>query len=267
MSELTLQGTVLSAMPIGEYDRRVVLLTKERGKISAFAKGARRQGNPLMAAASPFVFGTFTVYEGRSSYTLRQVSIDRQFMDLPALFPGVYYGYYFMEIADYFGQEGVEEKDMLNLLYVALGALVRQQMDCRLIRSVFELRSMGLEGMMPSVFRCTSCGKSAVLDDPELRKGWHFSFASHGVVCETCARRFLSSDCRLLAYSTVRAMQYILSAPLTKLFAFSVSPQTMEELGETASRYMAMHTDRPFKSLSILEGMERGIHKGFSPGL
>ena len=258
MSELTLQGTVLSAMPIGEYDRRLVLLTKERGKISAFAKGARRQGSPLMAAASPFVFGLFTLYEGRSSYTLRQVRIDRQFMDLPALFPGVYYGYYFMEMADYFGQEGVEEKEMLNLLYLALAALVRQQMECRLIRSVFELRTMMMQGMMPSVFHCVSCQRSAVSDEPEDRQGWRFSFASHGLMCRDCAKRSPAKGSPLLAYSTVRAMQYILSAPLKKLFSFSVNTQTMDELDKIASEYTKMNTDRPFKSLSILESVERG---------
>ena len=51
-NNITVNGIIISSMPIGEYDKRIVLLTKEIGKVSAFVRGARRQSSGYFFAKS-----------------------------------------------------------------------------------------------------------------------------------------------------------------------------------------------------------------------
>ena len=147
MSEaLQVHGIVLSSMPIGESDKRIVLLTREIGKISAFARGARRPGSALMAGTGAFAFGRFSLIEGRSSHSLVQTAVDNYFYELAEDPLSACYGYYFLDFADYYGREGIEAAEMLNLLYLSLKALLHRNLDDRLVRRVYELRLMAING-------------------------------------------------------------------------------------------------------------------------
>ena len=143
---LQVRGMVLSSMPIGENDKRIVILTREFGRISAFARGARRPGSLLMAASEPPVFGTFTLIQGRNSYSLIQAQVEQYFRELTQEPEGIYYGYYFLEFADYYGREGLEAASTLNLLYLSLKALLHKQLDNRLVRRIYEFRLMSING-------------------------------------------------------------------------------------------------------------------------
>ncbi len=143
---LKLSGMVLSSEPIGEYDRRLVFLTKERGKISAFAKGARRQNSTLLAVTSPFVFADFYFYEGRNSYTLKNAEVINYFRDLKQDLELVCMASYLAEFAGYYAKENLYEPHALNLLYKAYQALEKGVMDKNLIRFVFELKLMQING-------------------------------------------------------------------------------------------------------------------------
>lgn len=148
---VTVTGIILNQTPIGEYDRRVCILTKERGKISAFAKGARRSGSRFMAATNPFCFGTFRLYEGKSSYNMMEANITNYFEELRSDYIGAYYGMYFLEIADYYTRENNDEKEMLKLLYQSMRALVHPGIEDRLVRAIYEIKAVVVNGEFPGL--------------------------------------------------------------------------------------------------------------------
>ena len=143
---VTLGGVVLYAQQVGEYDKRLVILTGERGKITVFAHGVRRPKSPMIAAANPFVFADFTLFEGRDAYTLASAEVIDYFSELSFRIPEAWYGMYFLELASYYGREGLEAKESVNLIYVALKALEKGKMPVPLIRAVYELRMLTVNG-------------------------------------------------------------------------------------------------------------------------
>ncbi len=146
---ITVTGIILKQSPVGEYDRRISLLTKERGKISAFARGARHPGNKLSAATAPFCFGRFRLYEGRNSYTLAEADIQNYFEELRTDYIGACYGMYFAEVAGYYAKENNDEREMMKLLYLSLRALCAESLPDPLVRCIFECKVIAVNGEFP----------------------------------------------------------------------------------------------------------------------
>ena len=94
-----------------------------------------------------------------------QVSVQHHFVELATRQPGVYYGYYFLELADYFGKEGTDEKEMMNLLYVTIKAILNPHIEDRLVRCIYELRTMVIQGVMPQLFQCAGCGRELMEEE------------------------------------------------------------------------------------------------------
>ena len=240
---ITVTGMVLISAPIGEYDRRVVILTKERGKISAFARSARKPNSALLGVTSPFSFGEFTLYEGRTSYTLVSASISNYFSELRMDVEGAYYGFYFTDLANYYAREANDETELLKLIYQTLRALGNVHIPNPLIRRIYELKIITINGEGPQVFECISCG------DREREK--LFSVRRGGLVCRECAGQ-ISDGVKLLP-STLYTLRYIVSSPVEKLYTFVVKEEVMKELDILVESYMKEYLGKRFKSLEILE--------------
>ena len=217
MQELVnVTAIVLNSSPIGEYDRRVVLLTKERGKITAFAKGARRQTSKLMAATNLFAFGEFRLYPGRNSYTMTDAQIQNYFEELRIDFEGAYYGMFFLEVCDYYTRENNDEKEVLKLLYQSLKALSVKSLNRKLVQCIFEMKAMVINGEFPGM---------------PAEGNWQ--------------------------ESTEYAVSYIMSSSIGKLYTFTVSETVLDELIRISERYRYHYIDREFKSLEMLNVLQK----------
>ncbi len=241
----TVTGMVLSAMPVGDYDKRLVILTKERGKISAFAKGARRPNSALLACSQPFSFGKFSLFIGRSSYTIASAEISNYFSELRDDIESVYYGMYFCEFADYITKENNDEKEILKLLYQTLRALAKKTIELPLVRLVFEFKIMALSGLAPQVFECVKC------EDKETIS--LFSVYNGGLLCVDCRQNDKSAI--RLSTSSIYTLQYIISKDIESLYSFRVSPEVLKELELCIKGYLKHYLNHEFKAVELLRSL------------
>ena len=164
-----------------------------------------------------------------------------------------YYGCYFLEFADYYCQENNDERVMLKLLYQSLRALTSSAYDKRLVRFIFELKAMSVNGEAPNVFACLKCGKKEELNWFVTKRG--------GCVCDPCEKKEASTEESgrfFLNESTLYTMQYIISARVEKLYTFSVSDSVLRQLLAIMKSYRAVYLDHTFQSLKMLEGLFTG---------
>lgn len=237
--EIKVLGLVLQAGNIGEYDKRIVLLTKERGRISAFARGAKKATSPYAAACQPFTFGTFSLYEGKNSFNVMWAQVDNYFEKLKEDLDSIYYASYFSEFASYLTRENNDEMQILKLLYQTLRALEKKTMPNELIRLVYEIKLMAVYGLGMEAFQCVRCGSKEQLVGFEPAEG--------GTVCASCGGgRFPAGP------STIYALQYILYSPIERLYTFRVSGEVQKELKKITEEFLKVHIQHEFKSKIFL---------------
>lgn len=234
-------GIVLSSMPIGEADRRLLLLTKEFGKISCFARGARKPTSPLVGCTRPFAFGKFYIYPGKSAYSLHSAEIVSYFEEIVRSMEKSAYGCYFMELISCFTHENVPAEEPLTLLYYSLKALLNEKIPDMLVRRIFELKTLVLEGVAPDFGSCAKCGKT-----PEEA---YFRTSLMQTVCTDCAENGGGIP---LHRSALYMLRFVSASEIRKLFTFTVTDAVLKETGEVIDGLVDHAADRPLHAREML---------------
>ncbi|MDR1764828.1 MAG: DNA repair protein RecO [Lachnospiraceae bacterium] len=259
--EIHTVGMVIGSMPVGEADKRLVLLTKELGKVVVFAKGVKKVGAAFMAQSRIFAFGEFVLIRGRDSYRLIGAKISRYFEEVSADVERMCYGQYFLEFADYYTHENMESGDMLLLLYQSLRALVKENIPNDLVKSTFELRAMAINGEytegppLRMRRRAVAHQGGRGRGQPDGGMAGPGSGAGHVDMWDTG-----TSD-TAVETAVETAWAHVLSAPIGSLYTFALSDGVLQKFRQNVGELRERFIDRKFRSLDILEKVRGHVDK------
>ncbi len=139
-------GIILKVTPVLDYDRRIEVLTFERGRVAAFVRGARRPKSKLLGTTEQFCFGTFHLRDTGNAYTVMEADVKEYFEGLRTDLDRIYSAMYFAELCRALSRENADNAELAKLLFVALRALEKGKADLKLVRAAFILRALIAEG-------------------------------------------------------------------------------------------------------------------------
>jgi DNA repair protein RecO (recombination protein O) len=235
---------VVRTVDYGEADRIVTLLTREHGKLSAIARGAKRSKRRFGAGLALFGVGEATLSEraGAELATLESFDGARGFAGLLADVAKVAHGGYACELVRELVPPRQPEPELFELLIQFLALLDGGEARAETLR-VLELRVLELTGLRPSLAECARCGGTDELD----REGQVFDVRRGGVVCAAC-----HGDGRPLSTEARRALVEAQGLSLDEAASLVLAPAVNAGCREALSALITDHLGRPLKSVEFI---------------
>jgi DNA repair protein RecO (recombination protein O) len=248
MSYLRTKGIIIKQVNFGEADNIVTILTSSRGKISAFAKNAKRTRSRLAASVQLMCYGDFILFKGRNMYNINSCEVIEPFYNIRNDIIKLTYSAHILDITNDIIQENQPASRVLQLLLNSLYMLAKTDKSPELIIRIFEFRILTILGYAPCVSSCSICGK-------ESKGGYFFSFNKCGFICDNEICRAEDRFAIEIMPGTAKAIAHIVHSPARELFSFDLSPEILGELGRISKKYLTDRLERDYTKLDFLKSL------------
>jgi len=272
------QALVLRVVDFGESDRIVHLLTPERGRLAAIAKGAKRSVRRFPGSLDVFNLLRVEIAPVRRPGALARLEQARLVGWYPGLrvSPGRFaLGCYLVELMDRGAPEGgAGTAALFRFARDALGLVEASPPDRRL-RVLLELRALDALGLRPELARCVRCGGDPLAGPaPEGRArpggprgggaspGVAFHVPEGGPLCSTCALR--APAVLRVRPGTLRALEQALRLDLSRLGRLVLRGAALSEAGTLVERLVRFHVGLELRSAAFLDDALGGTEDGQS---
>jgi DNA repair protein RecO (recombination protein O) len=246
----TSEALILRTYKLGEADRIVVFLTRDRGKKRGVAKGARRPRSRYAGALEPMTRAGVAYYERELRDLVRLNYVEPVMSPLSAIGQGsasaLGHVGYFAELIDEWAPEAHAD-ERLYRLGSAIGEALSAGAPVERLARYFEYWLLRLQGVYPSVTACPGCGGP-------LAGGALMPPREEMFMCRRCAPSGggteLSADA--LGFLTASGR-----TPPEQLHALVLEPRVSRELETAHRRLLHAHLDKELKSVRVLREISR----------
>ncbi|HYE11140.1 MAG TPA: DNA repair protein RecO [Patescibacteria group bacterium] len=237
------QGIVLKYTNLGEADKILTILTRNKGKIKAVAKGCRKPKSSLLASSELFAFSEFVLYKGANLYQISQADTRETFYNLRNDLLKLSYAVFFVEMADAVSEEELSSERLFLLLAKTLYYLAEGEIPIGIINEAYQLKLMDISGYRPSLQRCVHCGKNEV-------KEYKFDIEMGGVICSECEK--FGKNVIRISPGTLETIRILLNTEISRLNTLKIDNTIFNEIDKLVKRFVEAHLDKRFKSLDFL---------------
>src|SRR5512145_1660215 len=240
------EGIVLRAVDYGESDRIVTLLTRERGKVGAFARGARASRRRFAGLLEPFTLLALDLADRRGDLLgLEAASALRAHGGIRTELARIAVAGYAAELAGELVRDAEPHPELFELLADFLSGLDSGPARPAALRA-FELGALAATGFMPRLDACARCG--APLPDCPVR----LDPAQGGLLCRACEPAG-GGGLPSLAPATVAALLRLQAGGLAAAAAETLAPPAGREAREALSRFVEQLLGRRLASRKFLD--------------
>jgi DNA repair protein RecO (recombination protein O) len=244
------EAIVMRRTNFGEADRLLTLFSREKGKIKAIAKGARKPQSRKTGHVELFTRATLFIAVGKTLDIITQAETVAAHAPLRQDLVRATYAAYLVELLDRFIGEEDPHAGIYQLLADALVWLTEvETADLLLVARYYELRLLSLTGFQPQLFQCVACG------NPIEEQDQFFSAELGGLLCPNCYET--DRNARPVTAVAVKVLRYLQSRPWDTVKVLQLKRPLHSELENLMHHYLTYTLERNLKSVDFLHRLRR----------
>lgn len=244
------EAIVLRTYRLGEADKIVSLFTRQFGRLRGVARGAQRPKSHYGGTLELLTHVRLWLFEreNRDLVYLNAVELLESFFVMQKDYRVQVAAQYVAEVSErLLPEREVDERAFRLLVAVLRGLKASREVDLPLL--YFNYWLLRLEGFLPDLERCASCGHGLALGSGESA---HYATGSEGLVCSNC-RSHRGGSYRSLSAGALGLAGRLRQSSLERLLAEEGTPAVAADARHFFEELIETHAEKKLVTRAMLD--------------